>query len=208
MKYHKRRIVLRLLRLSEHALRMLFFLLLLFAFDTPSVACLTLLCALLHEGGHLLAIFLLGGGGGHFSSRLNGLVYTPSAPLSYRAELLVAVAGPASNFFFALLSLLLLPLGARFFLTFALCHLMTALSNLLPLQGYDGERVLTAWLALSGKEGRGTLRGFSFFLTSLLLFFALYLVGRCGEGYWLLGVFFFSLLLRLQEGLQKHFSRF
>lgn len=205
--YFGKKSVLSLLRLSECVLRLLFFLLLLFAFDTPVIACMTLLCALWHEGGHLLVLSRLGVTR-RFSPRLNGLVCTPERPLSYREEAAVAAAGPAANLLFALLSLLLLPLGHAFFLTLAFCHLMTALSNLLPLEGYDGARILSALLSLHGRDPYGLLSVTSFALSVLLLFLALYLVGKCGEGYWLLGVFLFSLLYRLRRGLLKNFLRF
>ncbi|HBJ18246.1 MAG TPA: hypothetical protein DDY70_00650 [Clostridiales bacterium] len=207
MNNHKRSGRIRALSFLERLLTLLFFLLLLFSFDAPALAVMTLLSALMHEGGHLLALYALGIRGGRFSPHLNGMVCTPRRPLSYREEIIVAAAGPLTNLIFALLFLFLLPLGRSFFAAFIFCELLTALSNLLPVHGYDGERILTAVLASRGYTGSFAER-LSLVLTVVLVFLSLFLIGGLGEGYWIFGVFFVSLLLRLKEGQNENFRRF
>ncbi len=207
MNNHKRKRKIRVLSFLERLLTLLFFLLLLFGFDAPSLAVMTLLSALMHEGGHLLALYALGIRGGRFRAHLNGLVCTPRRTLSYREEILVAAAGPLTNLLLAVLFFLLCPLGVAFFSSFALCELLTGLSNLIPVRGYDGERILTAYLASHGYTGRFSER-LSFFFTAVLVFLSLALIGTLGEGYWLFGVFFVSLLLGVRERQNENFRRF
>lgn len=197
----------RSLHFLERVLTLIFFLLLLFAFDVPSLAAMTLLSAVMHEGGHLLALSALKVRGNRFSPRLNGMICTPKRTLSYREEIIVAAAGPVSNLVFALLFFLLRPLGRSFFSAFALCEFLTALSNLIPVKGYDGERILSALLASRGYTGRLPER-LSFLLTVVFVFLSLSLIGIFNEGYWIFGVFFVSLLLRLRERQNENFLRF
>lgn len=207
MNIDKRKKRIRILAYAERILTLLFFLLLLFGFDAPSLALMTLTSALMHEGGHLLALALLGIRGGRFSARLNGLICTPARPLSYREEIAVAAAGPLTNLGFSLLFFFLRPLGRAFFTSFALCELFTALSNLIPVRGYDGEKILSAVLSLRGYTGRFSER-LSLLLTVSFVFFSLALIGTVGEGYWIFGVFFVSLLFRLEESQNENFRRF
>lgn len=99
-----------------------------------------LLCALLHEGGHITALYLCGG-------RIQGLSFLPCgmeirmSPLSYRREIPVALAGPTANLLFSALFYLISPYGA-FFLLCADCGIVLAIFNLFPLCGFDGAQVL------------------------------------------------------------------
>ena len=207
MNIHEKKRAVRVLSSLERLLTLLFFLLLLFGFDAPALAVMTLLSALMHAGGHLLVLYALGIRGGHFRTRLNGFVCTPARTLSYREEILVAAGGPLTNLAFALLFFLLRPLGNEFFSSFALCEFLTALSNLIPVRGYDGERILSAHLALHGYMGSFAER-LSFFFTVAFVFLSLALIGTLGEGYWLFGVFFVSMLLSLRERQNNNFRRF
>lgn len=97
--------------------------------------------SLLHELGHITAIRLLGGrlhgfsgGGQGFALAVNGL--------SYKAELWVALAGPAVNLLLALLFWLW---GSAFY---CFANLALAAMNLLPILPLDGGRVLRAVLSL------------------------------------------------------------
>ena len=80
---------------------------------------------------------------------------------------------------------------------FIILNLLSAVSNLLPINGYDGYRIMDASFSLimrDVKKKDSLLILISLFLTSSAVFFSLYLILRFGEGYWLFALFFLSLL--------------
>ena len=139
--------------------------------------------ALLHELGHLLVLYLLGG-------RVLGLrisifgaeLVTDAARLSYPGELAAVLAGPAVN----LLCGLLLARGHAWVAAGA--HLSLCLFNLLPVRPLDGGRALALGVsALAGPAaGEGAAR-WAGALTALTLgALSLWLMGRTGGSLWLL----------------------
>ena len=185
----------RVLNFAEGALRTLFWVLLLLGFDEGGLSLLTLLAAALHEGGHLLAARILRLPVGAPRSVPNGLLLPVGRPRSYREEILTAAAGPAANFLSAVGAALLAPLVGGTTLPFALVSLLTGLSNLLPADGYDGQKILSALLS----EKRGAAAAdkitecISFAVAALFTFFSLFLILYADAGYFLFGVFFLSL---------------
>lgn len=137
------------------------------------------LAALLHELGHLAAIFLCGGRVEKFALYPFGAeIVTGGRMLSYGQSLLVAVAGIGVN------GLCVLPLlwrDAPYVLqVFSCCSLGLALFNLLPLERLDGGEVVKnlALLILGPERAGGWCRFFS-------------LLGAVGLfGFLLCGVFF------------------
>lgn len=116
---------------------------------------LFLTAALLHEGGHLLALHLLGGRAEEVRLRLSGAEIRWWGGLSYGGEALLALAGPGAN----MLCALACTLAARrwqadWLYRFIGCHLTLALFNLLPARPLDGGQALCALL-----ERRFPLRG-------------------------------------------------
>ena len=105
----------------------------------------TLLAAAFHEAGHLAAAKLL-----DIRLRLLELdtfgakLYPVGTLPSYRAEGLLAAAGPAASL---LLWVLTLPIGGVFADCLRLSTLSFALFNLMPISGFDGGRVLGALVA-------------------------------------------------------------
>lgn len=99
-----------------------------------------LFCAALHEGGHIAVLYLCGG-------RVLRLSFLPCgmeiymSPLSYKKEILTALAGPAANLFSSALFYAAAH-GDTFFLFCADCGVFLALFNLLPLCGFDGAQIL------------------------------------------------------------------
>ncbi len=106
----------------------------------------TLLAALFHECGHLLAAAL-----GSIPIRLMEIdlfgakIYPAGLIPSYKKELFLAAAGPA---FSLLLAVFLLPYGGIFVTALKSATLSLALFNLLPIGEFDGGRVLHAALLL------------------------------------------------------------
>ena len=218
-------------RKMERGLLAAFLVCTLLAFNKVWVAVLTVGALLWHEGGHLLMLWWLRRRVGGVRLSAEGLRIRTGA-LSYREEILVALAGPLANLLGALLALLLrfagqcatramrLPLGgaandgsvgrwAAYLLTLALLHLLCALSNLLPVGGRDGERILRALVDLWGR-GAWLLRplfAFSFFLEFLLCFVSLWLVWRIGEGYAVGATFLCAVLTSLRQGKNAQKTR-
>ena len=174
-------------------LPLLFWCLLIFGFDSPYLAILTALCALIHECGHL--IFALP----------YKIASMPRADISgfriglegasYKQELIVAMGGPIINLalFAIFISFFQNTPFAAYSKVFALVNLMTALSNLLPIEGYDGYRILFSFCALAFDDaGRCErfLSRLSFLLSVLMCFLSLYLILKLGEGYWIFFIFF------------------
>lgn len=106
------------------------------------------LAAFLHECGHLMALWLLGGRVERFSLRLSGAeIGYRSGNLSYGGEALLALAGPGMNLLWACLcALLTRPWPDPRLYRLVGCHLTLALFNLLPALPLDGGRVLKALL--------------------------------------------------------------
>ena len=89
--------------------------------------------------------------------------------------------------------------------TFGLLNVMTAVSNLLPIEGYDGYKIFSFLLCSCKCEQKyeGTLLTLSFIFSACLALFALYLILVLGEGYWTFAIFFTSFLSSLYKK-KKH----
>ena len=171
----------------------------LFAFDQPYLAVLTIFSMAWHELFHVLALMRIAKRA-HLRTHLSGLRLFPSGTLSYREERYAAAAGPIGGFIGAFFCLLLSPLAPAYLYDFALCHLLTSLSNLFPIEGYDGYRILQTTLSLRGGDGtHTTMKKISFVFSAVLSLFSLFLFGILGQGLWASSVFLFSLLCSLPE---------
>ena len=105
-----------------------------------------LLAAILHELGHCAACSLAGAP--VTSARFGGSgAVLRTAPMSYRAECLCALAGPAVN-------LLLCTLLLRIWPAVALVSFLLAVFNLLPLPPLDGGRALRCLLLMTLPEAQ------------------------------------------------------
>ena len=192
----------KLLRTAEKILPLVFWVFLIFAFDTPRFATLTVAAALIHEAGHLLfgisrgAIRLLP------SPHPTGFRIKPDKLMSYKDELILLIGGPVLNFlaFFAL-GFLYKATGAAIAYDFAFLNLLTAITNLFPIRSYDGYRIIETALLIKTDSERalGFLHALSFFFTAVLLLLSLYFLLKIGEGYWIFAIFFYSLLVDLKK---------
>lgn len=118
------------------------------ALSSPVLLGALLAAALLHEWGHVAALRRFGGQISHLTISPFGVEMTiaDTTRLSYGAELLVTLAGPAVNL---LLAVMLGLLGSRWesAYVFAGAQLVLGLFNLIPARPLDGGRLL--WLAVA-----------------------------------------------------------
>jgi Zn-dependent protease len=143
----------------------------------------TLLAALFHEGGHLLAAGLLRIRLRLLELDLPGARILPATALpSYRAEALLALGGPAASL---LLALLLSTRAGGFSAATRLAALSQAAFNLLPVIGFDGGRALAAVLAasLSPSAAEHTMAALSYLSLLFLFSLASCLVLRFGASF-------------------------
>lgn len=101
---------------------------------------------ILHEAGHLLGFAVLGEPPPSLFAVAAGLTLRARRPLAYGREAVICLAGPLANLLLALPLLLSPGVGANGKLTGAV-HLMTAVTNLVPLGASDGGRALRALLS-------------------------------------------------------------
>lgn len=190
--------ILRVLKfLAEGILPLLFWVLIIFGFDKPDVAVLTILTALLHELGHIAAALLIKQDTGRLSTHISGFRIRGTGT-SYLGEIIILAAGPLANI---VLFVVTLPFGGimnGYISLIGYISLVTALSNLLPVEGYDGYGILSRLALLGGWiYGVRVLEYISFSISVTLTLFSLYLLFYFGEGYWVFGVFFTLMLSKL-----------
>ena len=179
--------------------------LIIFSFEDGKMAALTLLCAALHEIGHAVALRAVGKGFS-FKGVLSGFRIKPKKALSYSEEILVSAAGPAVNLI--LFTAFLIP-GDKSTGAFALLNLFTALSNLIPIKGYDGYRILRVLFLKYERSffADNVLPKISFTLIALLTLLSLYFISRLNCGYWTFFIFIFFLLSEIKKDSRVLFSR-
>lgn len=112
-------------------------------FDPLGFLRMALVCAAIHEGGHVLIFMLCAHRLPKLQFSIEGISLSGAQRLSRTQELWVLAAGPMANFIFAALLFLRLQRRASFGLYFlAAVSLCTGLYNLLPFGVLDGARIL------------------------------------------------------------------
>lgn len=195
MQNSKRAYRIKIFKTLTRVLPSLFWVVLIFGFDSPSVAFLTVCCAGIHECGHVLLSRAVSR---NFSLRALafGFGLKPHGNLPYTHELLIASGGPLINLaLFALTVPFRNSLGGYVFL-FGMINLLTALSNLMPLRGYDGYRIAECIISKYGRAelAASVLPKISFATLSLSVLFSLYLMEKLNTGYWIFFILIFSLI--------------
>ena len=174
---------------------------------------LALVCGIaIHGLGHMLAARAVGVRmiGVHRMPTGLRLMSDASFP-SYDAELYCALGGPVANVAAALLCrLILLPLGiaTEFLISFIPLSLFLGLLNLLPLQGFDGARILfcflcarhRAFLSLDPYSAQRIVRGISCGMLVLLWLLSVYVLLRRGSA---LSLYVFCLQLFRSVALER-----
>ncbi len=190
-----------------HCLPALFWCLLLFSFDTPYIAVISIVCAVIHECGHELYICRKSGKLRMPRGAVNGLKisYDELSRLSYSEEAMLYAAGPLAN----ILSAMLFPIYSstgEYGACFAIINLTTAISNLIPIKCYDGYGILNAFLkkTLPCHLSQRITETLSFGFTLVLCITSLYFIDRFGESYWIFFVFLASLLSGIAGSLKNN----
>ncbi len=181
-------IVLRFIKGACAFLPAVFWGLLIYGFDAPYIANMTILSALLHEQGHELAFMLMGKGARAPRGTVGGFRIS-AANLSYKEELIAALGGPFANIIIGIAFVLFSPLG-EYGESFGIISLLSAASNLLPTYGSDGYRGAMAFHSLiSGKEDFLMLDIIGAVISIFIMLLSLYLMLAVGEGYWIYFLF-------------------
>ena len=186
------------------SLRILIVLVILSVTDRTGFGVATLLAALWHECGHLLAARLM-----HIPLRNMQIDFTGARleiggrMLGFGEEWMLAAAGPTASLFGGALAGLFweeLPVS----LYFSAASLLLGILNLLPVRSFDGGRMLECMLSrfLSVRLLDRTMQLISFLFLFLLWATAAYFLIRVGNG---ISLFFFSLCLFLRF-LENDFS--
>ncbi len=194
----------RSLNRINSVLPVFFWAFLIFGFEEPRIAIASILSALLHEGGHILYV-MTRHGRVDLRGVISGFRIKKRTLTTYKEELMTYLSGPLANLVcFTLLSLLA-PLVGDWAWEMALINLVTALSNLLPIDGYDGYGILRCIVMTVGRGEHllFLIRKVSTALTFLFCILSLYLIDRLGGGYWIFAVFFISTIKCIRDDLDK-----
>lgn len=199
--YKKNIFSVRFLEICLMLLSGLFWILALFGFDEPAVAFITLIAVAIHEFGHEAMLFILKKPLRLPLPRANGFKIKPHALLSYKEEIAVLVAGPFANLIFALIALPFLSKYESLQL-FSVINGLTALTNLIPVRGYDGYKILSATAEhFECSTLNRVLDVCSLLFASAVLLLSLYAIDRLDAGYWIFGVFFIFLLREVKNSI-------
>lgn len=162
--------------------------------DKSGLAAMSLLAAGLHEIGHLIAASAMKIPIGAMRFDLLGArIDIKGRMLSYGEEWLLCASGPFSSLVFSVI-------GSFFWshtslaIAFSCASLLLGLLNLLPIQTFDGGRMLECALLslLPPQKTNFVLRGCTFFFLWLLWAFSAYLMIKIADG---ISLFFFTLTL-------------
>ena len=196
----KEKILNLLQRMSNSILPVFFWVLLIFAFDAPYIAILTMISAAVHEAGHIISIQFLGGRLEIPRGHVSGFRIRRSASLAYEQEIFILLAGPLTNVLVFSIAIMLIPIFDGYAVAFAIINAATAISNMLPIEGYDGYGILLQIFSSRGMSGALlTLERCSFLITVCFTFFSLYLVDKFGSGYWIFAMFFCMMITKLTK---------
>lgn len=162
--------------------------------DKSGLAAISLLAAALHEVGHLVAARAMRIPIGAMRFDLLGArIDVKGRILSYGEEWLLCASGPLSSLACSLVGSFFWS-HSRLAIAFSCASLLLGLLNLLPIQTFDGGRMLEcALLSFTTPQKTGSiLRGCTFLFLWLLWAFSAYLMIKIADG---ISLFFFTLTL-------------
>lgn len=185
-------------------LPILFWMSVIFGFEEESMAIATIIAAIIHECGHVLFL-TLSKNKMKIKGVLSGFRIRSNKIMSYGQEALLYLSGPLANITAVSVLLVFAELFDVTDKKAITANLLTAISNLLPIHGYDGYGALRA---LVGKSecfyiAESILQLISSLFTFAFCMLSLYFIDRYGEGYWIFAVFFISMLRDLSNRLNS-----
>ncbi len=195
--------VLRVVKAVEGILPVIFLVFLIFGFEEPAAAVITIFSAILHEIGHIGYLSLARNTRISIKGVLSGFRINADSLLTYDEMAFAYLSGPLMNLFIFILSALLSAFWGELFALISIINLATAVSNLLPIEGYDGYGILFSLIQKRemGEKWLKALYCLSSALIFLLCIFSLYIIDRQGGGYWIFLVFFISMLKCIKNNL-------
>ena len=200
----RNRTVHTIIGLLNGILPILFWMSLIFGFEENGMAIATVAAALIHESGHYLYITFVGGKAG-LRGVISGFRIKTDGILSYQKEMMLYMWGPLSNILASVLLLVPCIAFGGVFQKLITANIITALSNLLPIKGYDGYGVIRS--IIMKNDCLDLMEGALSIISSVLIFslcmLSLYFIDRFGGGYWIFAVFFISMIKELSNRLQN-----
>lgn len=188
-------------RIMNQILPILFWVCLILGFEEPKVALLTVVAAIIHEGGHLAFLKIKGIKRPDLRGVISGFRIRSSSMLTYTEETMLYLSGPLANICATAVFTLLCGNAAELL---SVLNIATAISNLLPIEGYDGYGALRSIFEMRGNEfALRVLEGISSGIIFTLCILSIYFIDRFGGGYWIFGIFFFSMLNQLSKWLKN-----
>ncbi len=186
-------------------LPVIFWLCLIYSFDELMGASITVISLLIHEIGHLLCIYIFTGKINLPRGDITGLRLYKKKTNSYKFDIALYSAGVISNIFAAILMLPFKEALGDFALLFITINFATAISNLLPIEGYDGYRIITLFFSYYsiGKTGYTILEIITFSFVFLMSITSLFFVYTFGNGYWIMAIFLGTTVSKLKNWLGK-----
>lgn len=199
----KSKALIRAMNKTFVVLPIFFWLFLIFGFDEPSMALWTIIAAVIHESGHIIYIISKKKLRLNIRGVLSGFRIKTAASLSYDEEIRMYLSGPLANLvFFVLFSILSCYLNKDFGFA-AIINLATALSNLLPIDGYDGYHAVMTLIQKHDLGDRliNSLSRISSAIIFLFAVFSLYFIDRQNGGYWIFLIFFSSMIKCIRKSV-------
>jgi hypothetical protein len=168
----------------------------LFAFDKPGDAILSLIAIGVHEGGHVLALVVLGKNP-RLRARADGVRIEAPAYLTPMRHAALLLAGPLANALAAAALWCiagLMPLEGDYLCRAAAIEAAYAIANLIPVRGFDGFGLLDSLIGCVSDSACHTpvLSAISLSFSALLTYLSLYLMASHNGGYWAGFVFLFK----------------
>ena len=169
-----------------------FLFILMTSFGGIKMAIFTFIAALLHEAGHVFILLLLRKEFSIPNLVTSGFRIKTISNLSYLEEMITAAFGPLTNIF-------LFAFAFPHSEDFAVINLATAISNLLPLQGYDGYKILDDIfsLLLGPQRSAVIMEHASLIASGTAVLLSLLFILVFNGGYWIFSIFFIILMRQI-----------